>query len=1091
MTIDFDAYFKALATTPVDQKTEHTDRGALERLLNEAAGNADARLRIQHEPKRDQGGGGSPDYMVKRDARIVGYVEVKTVDEALSKILRSDQIRKYQKLSDNLLLTDYLEFIWLRKGEDPQRARLAHSEDLSARRLALKSESVDQVAGLLRGFFSTAPQNIGKGQTLAVELATRAAILRDLLHEELVRQQKDEDLGKLHGLYAAFRDQIFHDLTIKDFADAFGQMLAYGLFLARLNAGEGVEVRLDNVRRFIPGSFSLIRELVRFLEELEEDEYRHLSWVVDEILSIVNGINLAAIKNDLSFRARKAISRKIRAGDEEEHRLFEKDPFIYFYEDFLKAYDPAMRKGRGVYYTPPPVVNFIVRAIDDILKDTFQIRDGLADHKRVTVLDFATGTGTFLLEVFERIFDTIGGPEAGRADAIVREHLTKNIYGFEYLIAPYTIAHLKLSQYLRDKGHPLRDEERLQVFLTNTLEPVEPQGNLLMPAIAAEVEGAQSVKDQPILVITGNPPYAGNSKNPSSRIVHEEISTRMVRGRPVALTAPKKVKRKVLTNAGSLVAPYFVVDGRPLGERNSKWLNDDYVKFIAFAQSKMADSEEGVVGIITNHSWLDNPTFRGMRQSLKSTFDQIFILDLHGSTKPKEPVPPGEINDNVFDITKGVAVAIFIKKPGLESSVKYAEIWGDRLTKYRRSAEATIKSLEWENVDFFSPYYMARPMKWDGWSDYAAGWSIADSLAPSGEKRQIFGTNVLGFQTHRDHFAIAFGAEAMNARVQAMLDATLSDERLKERFDIEDNRDWKLKDARAQIRELEDPYSSVISCAYRPFDNRPAFFGEQFMDYPRRELMDHVFGRSNIQLLVPRQIGGEHWRHAFAASSPPNDCVISDQSSEANYVFPVWLFSGDLRTENLSTEFRDFIDARYDWHHDPEEILGYIYAVLHAPTYRSRYAEFLRIDFPRIPFAETRQTFEGLSKLGWDLIQAHLLKVVPRSSPRLGDYVDLRPRGEKGDHTVEAVTYSPEEATVWINPKRTLGFANVPQAVWEFHIGGYQVLDKYLKSRRGRTLSLDEQTHVGEVAESLNFTIAQMARIDAAYVAAFPEQAGG
>ena len=364
---------------------------------------------------------------------------------------------------------------------------------------------------------------------------------------------------------------------------------------------------------------------------------------MDEILSIVNGIDLNAIHNDLSFRARKAISRKIKAGDEEEHRLFEKDPFIYFYEDFLKAYDPAMRKGRGVYYTPPPVVNFIVRAIDDILKGTFGITDGLADHKRVTVLDFATGTGTFLLEVFERIFDSIGGPESGRADGIVREHLTKNIYGFEYLIAPYTIAHLKLSQYLRDKGHPLQDQERLQVFLTNTLEPVEPQGNLLMPALAEEVKGAQAVKDKPILVITGNPPYSGHSKNTGAWITASIAEYR--KGFP-ELSKPAQ----------------------------GKWLQDDYVKFVRFAQMKMEDVEEGIVGIISNHSWLDNPTFKGMRKSLMGTFDQIYVLDLHGNAKRQEKSPDGSKDENVFDIEQGVSVSIFIKRSGTEKAVFHADL---------------------------------------------------------------------------------------------------------------------------------------------------------------------------------------------------------------------------------------------------------------------------------------------------------------------------------------------------------------------------------------------------------------------------------
>jgi hypothetical protein len=377
----------------------------------------------------------------------------------------------------------------------------------------------------LEGFFSTAPEGIGRAQQLALALATRSKLLRNYLGEELVRQQRDHAEGRLYGLFQIFRDQVFHELTLNEFADAFAQMLAYGLFLARLNSDSEL-VTLHNAREYVPGSFRLIRELVDFLTELDKTEYRDVRWVVEEVLSIVNSLKLPAILEDLSFRQRKAISRKVRAADEEEHRLFERDPFIYFYEDYLKAYDPATRKGRGVYYTPPPIVNFIVRTVDDILRESFSIRDGLADHKRVTVLDFACGTGTFLLEVFQRIFDNIGGAESGRAEPIVREHLLKNLFGFEYLIAPYTIAHLKLSQFLKDQGHPLRSGERLQVFLTNTLEPVVPQKQLLLPAVTAEVEAAQAVKEKPILVITGNPPYSGHSKNKGAWIGRVSLNYR-------------------------------------------------------------------------------------------------------------------------------------------------------------------------------------------------------------------------------------------------------------------------------------------------------------------------------------------------------------------------------------------------------------------------------------------------------------------------------------------------------------------------------------------------------------------------------------
>ena len=367
------------------------------------------------------------------------------------------------------------------------------------------------------------------------------------------------------------------------------------------------------------------------------------------------GLDLPAIHEDLSFRQRRAISRKVRAADEEEHRLFERDPFIYFYEGYLRAYDKETSKGRGVYYTPPPIVNFIVRAVDDILKASFDIRDGLAANRRVTVLDFACGTGTFLLEVFQRIFDNIGGPDSGRADLIVRDHLLKNLFGFEYLIAPYTIAHLKLSQYLKDQNHPLKNDERLQVFLTNTLEPIHPEPNFLLPAITAETEAAQTVKDQPILVITGNPPYSGHSKNKGPWI------TAAIDGYKFTIE---------LDEAGREIK-------KPLGERNPKWLNDDYVKFIRFAQLKMDAVAEGVVGIITNHSWLDNPTFRGMRQSLMRSFQQIYVLDLHGNAKKKESAPDGSKDENVFDIEQGVAISLFVKRPGLERGVWRGDLWAN------------------------------------------------------------------------------------------------------------------------------------------------------------------------------------------------------------------------------------------------------------------------------------------------------------------------------------------------------------------------------------------------------------------------------
>jgi len=663
----FDRYLLALRKTPIDDKTEHTDRSALENLLQAIADGVADDLVVHQETKqkkvtgKSNGNGsdtekrGAPDFKVtKSGALILGYVENKAIGENLSKILKSEQIAKYKSLSNNIVLTDYLQFIWINKYGPPQSERLCDQTDLENPKFRLREDRVGSVRKLLEGFFSTAPEGIGRAQQLALELATRSRLLRNYLGEELVRQEREHKEGRLYGLFQIFRDQVFHELTLNEFADAFAQMLAYGLFLARLNS-DSQPITLHNAREYVPGSFRLIRELVDFLTELDKDEYRDVRWVVEEVLSIVNGLDLPAIHEDLSFRQRRAISRKVRAADEEEHRLFERDPFIYFYEGYLRAYDKETSKGRGVYYTPPPIVNFIVRAVDDILKASFDIRDGLAANRRVTVLDFACGTGTFLLEVFQRIFDNIGGPDSGRADLIVRDHLLKNLFGFEYLIAPYTIAHLKLSQYLKDQNHPLKNDERLQVFLTNTLEPIHPEPNFLLPAITAETEAAQTVKDQPILVITGNPPYSGHSKNKGPWI------TAAIDGYKFTIE---------LDEAGREIK-------KPLGERNPKWLNDDYVKFIRFAQLKMDAVAEGVVGIITNHSWLDNPTFRGMRQSLMRSFQQIYVLDLHGNAKKKESAPDGSKDENVFDIEQGVAISLFVKRPGLERGVWRGDLWAN------------------------------------------------------------------------------------------------------------------------------------------------------------------------------------------------------------------------------------------------------------------------------------------------------------------------------------------------------------------------------------------------------------------------------
>lgn len=937
----FERYLLALRKTQLDEKTEHTDRSALENLLQSFADQNKNSISVQHEPKR-VAEKGAPDFKISKGGLILGYVENKAIGEPLDKVLKSEQIAKYKTLSQNIVLTDYLHFAWIRK-DGIQRATLCHATDLENKKFKLRDESVEEVTKLLEGFFSAAPDGIGRSQPLALALAKRSQFLRDFLAEELIRQEREHREGRLYGLFQIFKKQVFHELTLKEFADAFAQMLAYGLFLARLNS-DTETITLQNARQFVPGSFELIRELVDFLNELDKDDYRDVRWVVEEVLSIVNGLDLPAIRGDLSFRQRKAITRKVRAGSEEEHRLFERDPFIYFYEDYLNAYDKETRESRGVYYTPPPVVNFIVRAVDDTLKNSFGIKDGLADHKRVTVLDFACGTGTFLLEVFQRAFDNIGGPDSGKAGPIVREHFLAHVFGFEYLIAPYTIAHLKLSQYLADQNLPLLSNERLQVFLTNTLEPVEPQANFLLPAITAEVKAAQSVKDREILVIVGNPPYSGISRN-------------------MGMAAQQLVER------------YKYVDGQHFGERKH-WLQDDYVKFIAFAQKKMDQVEEGVVGIITNHNYLDGPTFRGMRQCLMSTFNAIFILDLHGSIQRIEDVPADVVDQNVFDIRPGVAIALFIKSPQLPTFVKHADLWGERFQKYRSLADSNLDDLAWEEISPSSPNYFFRK------SFERAELNETYSL------NEMFQVGTTALQTSRDEFATGYTSADVNSRLRA-LRSSEPDEAfrnlLKKKKGSElpsgDSHFWNLKKARDSLRERSSV--EVVPLMYRPFDVRFLIYDEAVVHRMKREVSDQM-RHANVSLLVPRQLSSIEYRHAFVTNHISEMCVVSSATKEQNRVFPFWLYdSPGARRENLAPKFRLFLDARYEHHYCTRLFIVCVMLNSSASIFRL------------YPFPKHADHFENLSRLGWALIEAHLLREFPRG--RLAQYQG------KGDNVVETV----------------------------------------------------------------------------------------
>ncbi|MEO8146050.1 MAG: type ISP restriction/modification enzyme [Bacteroidia bacterium] len=1034
---EFEKYFKSLQSQKISDITEHSHRLALKTLVESFIG---AKVKVLHEPKRE-GKFGSPDFKITHTESIIGYIENKKIEENLDKTIKSDQIKKYQALSDNILITNYIDWVWIKGGEIQKRETLCYITDIENKKAKLDNTKVSAVEKLIKGFLSQAPKEIADAKKLAEELAIRAKLLKDFLLDELKRQQEEKADGRLFQLYETFRAFVFHELTISEFADAFAQNLVYGLFLAKLNA-DTQTVNLYNAKKFIPASFDLIRELVNFLDELDNEEYRETKWIVEEVLTIMNNLDLRAIQDSLSFTKRR----------KDANNFTIKDPYVYFYENFLAAYDKKLRAAKGVYYTPPPVVNFIVRAIDDILINTFKIKEGLADKNKVTVLDFATGTGTFLVEMLQQMFEKLP-KDSGKKDLIIKEHVLKNIFGFEYLIAPYTIAHLKLSQFLKDNGYILKAKERLQVYLTNTLEPIPAQIKIpLLPALTEESKQAQKIKDKPILVITGNPPYSVNSKNNGSWIK-------------------------------SKIEDYKIVDGVKFKERNPKGLQDDYVKFIRFAQDKMEIVEEGVIGIITNHSFLDNPTFRGMRQSLLNSFNQIFIIDLHGNSDKQEVSPDGTKDENVFDIKTGVCISILIKKKGLEQKIMHSDFWGLRNHKYHLALSENLFGIEKTTIIPQSPFYLFKPQNNLLFDTYSKWFSV----------KEIFRISQEGIKTHRDHFVIDMHKAALEERLKIFINKKYSESEIEEKLGLKSNREWNLSDSRVKLNKTNysEIEKSIINIQYRPFDYRKICLRKELVDWPRETTMQHMM-KENISICVPRQVFSNGFRHAIVSKFVTDINLLQQANGQQH--FPLFLYlkqEGILKEppvqygnrtieddfekiENFTSDFRRYIDKYYNHHFFPKEIFSYIYAILHSPTYRSKYAEFLKIDFPRIPFTDDKKIFTQLSDLGTELINVHLFKEGIRFDESLGNYC------AKDFHTVEKLAYKQEKkkGRLWINAKSY--FDNVPEEIYHFYIGGYQVVDKFLKDRKGRNLSFDESTQVENIIRAIDFTIKQMKKIDKA-----------
>ncbi len=845
-------YLQALeANLRAGDATEHTHRPALQALLESIAPG----IRAVNEPRRVECG--APDFRVSREPGpvTVGYVETKDVGESLDEAERSDQLQRYLRSLPNLILTDYLEFRWYVDGEFRSSVRVARVGP--GGKLLRDKYGARNLPDLLKDFVSHKPAPIATPRELAERMARLTYLIRDVVVEAFAL---DMASPLLRDLRHAFAVTLLPDLDdpqkTGEFADMYAQTLAYGLFSARaMDTAKGF-TRQD-AQNLIPKTNPFLRRFFYEITGPDMDEEPHAGFV-DDLAHLLENADMSAILADFGRRTRQ------------------EDPVVHFYETFLAAYDPQLRETRGVYYTPEPVVSYIVRSVDALLKSRFGCPWGLAEmQKDVYILDPATGTATFLYFVIQRIHDALRElGQGGLWPGYVEDNLLDRVFGFELLMAPYTVAHMKLSVLLRELGYQPSGKKRLGIYLTNTLEEADQRVDNLFGwrMIGDEAKEAAAIKrDKPIMVVLGNPPYSGHSANRSWQI---------------------KDSKRVPTFIGNLLRDYYFVDGKPLGERNPKWLQDDYVKFIRWGQWRIEQTGAGILAFITNHGYLDNPTFRGMRQQLMQAFTDIYILDLHGNLKKRETAPDGSKDENVFDIQQGVAIGIFVKERGKSgpARVHHADLWGLRDGKYRALLEMDVTTTPWRELSPRSPLHLFVPREVDLEGEYERGWKVTD----------IFPVNSVGVVTARDNLTIHWSHEDVWDTVRDF--ARLSAEEARDKYALgKDARDWKVSLAQEDVRDSGPEERNIVPILYRPFDERYTYYTGRtrgFICRPRPEVMRHMLAGKNLGLIVPRRVEVMGpWQHVLCSRLILEHVALSLKTIDS--LFPLYLYTDTKQEKPL------------------------------------------------------------------------------------------------------------------------------------------------------------------------------------------------
>ena len=872
-------------------------------------------------------------------------------------------------------------------------------------------------------FVTAYHQVIRDSASLTVKLAAEAQAIRDRILDIYAVETHD---GYVHKLFKDFKDNLIHDMTKQQFADMYAQTVVYGLFSARCMDKTQDSFNVKEAIACIPNTNPFLKRLME--ECLGESSERLLTFDELEVANVVE--ILTHTNTDLILAD---FNRQTGGGRE--------DPVIHFYEEFLTAYDKAQKVQRGVYYTPQPVVNFIVRAVDSILKTEFGLADGLASEETKTVkymrekirgqgmtedtkevpavqiLDPATGTGTFLRQTILQIYDNFRAKHSGESEEQIKKawneyvpkHLLPRLNGFELMMAPYAVAHMKLAMVLKDTGYDFGGDHRLNVFLTNSLEEAGKDDFQMTlfdndPLAFESIEANQAKKNNGINVIIGNPPYSGESANKGKWIM-------------------------------DLMEDYKKEPGGriKLQERNPKWLNDDYVKFIRYAQTYIERAGSGILAYICPHGFLDNPTFRGMRWNLLQTYDKIYVLDLHGNAKKKEVCPDGSKDENVFDIQQGVCIIISVKNitKKNDAQVFHADLFGLRTYKYNYLNKVNFENVSYKGIKPSEPHFFIVPKDFTSQNEYNSSIMITD----------LFIANSVGVVSAKDKVLTS----------------------------------QSIKKLLTQVSEYYNIKAENTLCKhiyYRPFEKRYIYYDVDLLERSRDKITGNFFGRNNLGICLNKVVKtGDTYQHIFISDTMIDSCYVSNRTSEITYIIPLYLYNADYGTKsvnirtNIATKLLLPIGIKYT-DDMALHIFDYIYAVLHSPQYREKYKEFLKIDFPRVPYPTDQETFWKLVKIGSKLRECHLMQTEFNTEP----YRFI------GDGTNEVVKPEYKNGRVYIS--KTQYFDNVPQAQWEQYIGGYQPLQKWLKDRKKTALSSEDIEHYKKIIAALRLTEELMAEID-------------